>query len=446
MRFLIIKTSNEINDNCIANGLCKLLDDNEIRFNLKNLNATIEIDTEDFNIEDLIYIPITIEDCYNVNSSLSRTKDLFREQTNTGQLPKLNNFMENNLIDIFKYYNTLDEKYLNDEMILKDGALNIGSHYYTLSIRGNATPKSLKIESYKRHLAFLGWIYSTSYISNKEIEINSILIPKETQEICKPFQIINKENKIITVLKGEKENILMAEYYLETLKEYNFIHQNYEKIIFLELTKNSNKPLPNKSFDVKIYNWCNELCESFLKVLRFSNIDDKVKYITAQYVLCANSINFNKLIKIYAKYNQKINKKFMKEILNMYDNKYDICTDEVVSKLGNGLNRLFYYNNTAKQKKRNRCYEIQVQLLNVRNKFHIQKTIMMLLLEYNRVFKYELLNSKEKDDLFTKINSNQEAQIYSIGILAQANVFVDFEKIKKNNTINNENQEEIINE
>lgn len=422
MDFTVLKTSNEIEDICIAYGLCKLLKDNELQFELHNLKSRIVIETEDFEFEDLDYTTLTIEECRNVNSSMTQANI-------QSELNSLNPFMEENLIDIFQYFHTLDIRYLNKQMIKKADAIGVGNCYSTLGVRASQKEEKLKLPEYKRHLSFLGWVSGVSYIRNDNIEITSLLIPKNTDKIYNPFKFKNKNNETIVYLKDEKEVWLVARQYLETLREYNFIKENYKKIIFMQLTKAGKKPLADISFELPLYGWCSELIESFSKTLRYSTVEYNAKDITAKYIVKPNYINFSKLIKIYAKYNQKINSKFKEELLQMYSDRInDIYNNEIVIKLGAGLSKLFYYNDKASQKKRNMCYEIQVQLLNVSSKYNLQRAIKGLIFEYERVKNTQLLNQEELLSVINLIKDNKESKICADALLAHSKVFINFDK------------------
>ena len=151
LKFIKLKTSNEIEDICIVYGLCKILDDSMIDFKLKNLKSKIMIETEDFEFDELIFNDLTVEECRNVNSSMNLSNQ-------ESELKLLNPCIQENLINIFQYFNTLDEKYLTKQMDKKSDAIGVGTCYSTLGVRGSYTFKTLKVPEYIRHLSFLGWV------------------------------------------------------------------------------------------------------------------------------------------------------------------------------------------------------------------------------------------------------------------------------------------------
>ena len=166
----IIKTGNEIEDICITNGLATLLEMNDIDFTITQLKTKYKIEA-DFEIDELDYFDIDFEDCRLVNSTLSK-RDI------ESQLKNMNEYFNDNLINVFNYYLTLDEEYLKKDKLT--GCIQAGTGYYTLSIRASTDKKTQKTKEYKRHLVFLGFIKSVSYIKNDNIEINTILIPRQT--------------------------------------------------------------------------------------------------------------------------------------------------------------------------------------------------------------------------------------------------------------------------
>lgn len=424
MNFKVFKTDNEIETLCIANALANTLDFNEINYMMYNKRANITIETEDFDIEDLIFNPMIIEETYNINSSMSM-------KNNEGQIKELNNFMENNLENIFYYYLTHDNKYLSKEMTRNVKATGIGNYFHTLSIRqiNPIRPDALKIPIYIRHLAYLGWAKSVGYINNGDIEITTLLSPKQTNTIYKPFRFTYKDKetgeiKNLTRMKGDSDVLILAKQYLNTLLEYQFLNKSYEKIIVMSLTMAGNKPLSDKQYDLKIYNWSNNLLERFLNNLNYSTVNYDIKDITSKYILNPNYNNFRKLIQTYSKNDSMINKKHEEELLNMYSDKVKrIYNNEVVKKLGQGLNRLLY---------NKKGFEIQTKLYNVANEIHIQKCIREIIDEYYRNFKYQLLDHEELIEVINLINDKKEAKICSDALLANAKVFIKFKDEKEN--------------
>lgn len=423
MNFKVFKIDNEIESLCIANALSNILDFNEIDYMMYNKKSNITIETEDFDIEDLIFNPMIIEETYNVNSSMSM-------KNNEGQIKELNEFIENNLENIFYYYLTQDNKYLSKEMIKNVSAIGIGNYFHTLSIRATTSKKTLNIPTYIRHLSYLGWVKSVGYVNNGDIEITTLLIPKETDVIYKPFRFTYKDKetgevKNLTRMKGNSDILILAKQYLNTLLEYKFLSKNYKRIIVMSLTMAGNKPLSDKQYDLKIQNWSNDLLEKFLNNLNYSTVNYDVKDITSRYVLNPNYRNFRKLIRVYSKNDSMINKKYEEELLNMYSDKVKrIYNNEVVKKIGQGLNRLLY---------KKKGFEIQTKLYNVANEIHIQKCIREIVDEYYREFKkYQLLTQEELLEIINLINDKKEAKICADALLSNAKVFIKFKNEKNN--------------
>lgn len=435
MTFTILNTSNEIEDICIAYGLCKILADNDIEFLLKKLKSKITINTDDFDIEELEWIDVTIDDCYNINSNMN-SNDIKK------RLVKLNDFMskKENLCSIFKYYISLNENDLIDSLTKKCDSIGIGNCYYSLGKRAKdvSRVKPLRIPPYIKNLSFTGWVYGVSYICNDNIETSTILIPKETSIIYKPYEFTYKDEdteeiKIRRKISGTSNIVLSSRQYIETLRQYNFIKDKYDKIIFMQLSMSKNKPLADKSFELPIYNWDNELLERFSKILYYSTNDYDVKEVTANFILDTRYINFSKLIKMYSKKEQIMDLKFKEELLGMYTTRIqEIYNNEIVNKLGRGLHKLLY---------NKRGFTIQTQLYNVMNAFHLQKCIRQIVDEYSRVFKFPLITNEELIEIVNFIQDKKEAKICTDAILAMSKVFIGLKN--NNNNRDKENNKEV---
>lgn len=423
--FKVIKTANDIEDICVSYGICKILEDNEIDFELKDNKSMYSIYTEEFNINDLEFQNINVEDIWNFSSSANLTEKKGYIDGNQGSLG-LNKFLQDNLIDIFNYFLTGEFK----NGYKSTGSVSIGNCFYGYGIRANTNPKSLTISPIVKYLSMLGWIYGCSYCkTEKTCEITALLKPYNTDEVKKPFNFsyINKEmgeKKILVQIKDSSEINMMARLYLETLIKYEMLSDEYSGIIFMRSILSGKKPLSDKTISVKIQNLSHQYLDDLLKKLTWSNMDDNIKDVTARYVLNLESYNsFSKLIRIYSKYdNSKIDKKFKEEILNMYNKKIkDIYNSEVVNKLGDGFGRLL------RDKK---GFDIQVKLYSVANEKHLFRVIRTIIDMYSRNYisksgnNASIINDEELLQLTQLINDKDDAKICADALLSIGKVFI----------------------
>lgn len=416
--FKVVKTANNIEDINVAYGICKILDDNDIEFKLKDNKSIYSIYTDEFEIDDLIYNDITIEECWNVNKTSS-------QKETKGKIESVNYFLNEELQNVFKYL-------INNELEIKykdvDGT-GIGSCYYTHGLRGGKIPKALSVNPVRKYLAIIGWIYGCSYCLNDNIEITAMLTPKDTEEIKRPFYFstVDKETgdkKIYTKNKKKVSEInLMAQLYIQTLKTYSMLSDEYEDIVFMQNILAGNKPLYDKTRNIQLYNISIQYLEELLSKITWSIISEEVKDITSKYILNMKSYNyFSKLIRIYAKEsNTFINNKFKEEILNMYNEKVkDIYNNKVVNKLGKGFGRLL------RDKK---GFDIQVKLYNVANEKHLFRAIRHLIDTYSRNYIFNgknvsIINDEELMELTKLINDKEDAKICVDALLSVGKVFI----------------------
>lgn len=413
----IIKTGNEIEDICITNGLASLLEMNDIGFTITQLKTKYKIEA-DFEIDELEYLDIEFEDCRLINSTLSK-RDI------ESQLKNMNDYFNNNFENVLKYYFTLDEKYIKKDKSM--GCIQAGTGYYTLSIRASTNKKTQKTKEYKRHLAFLGFIKSVSYIKNDNIEINSILIPKQTNEILRPY-VFGKEDdetgefKVWTSMKKLSDIELISRVYLETHRQYSYLKRDYEKIIYMTFIPAGNKPLFGKTFELNIKPWSSDLCYSLNFDLFSRNSSYDTKDTLARYISDDRYVNFNNLIKTYAIDNKLIDYKYKEEFVNMYNDKIkEIYNNESVNKLARAFNRLSYDGVG---------FEIQSKLNSVANTFHLQDALVQLGDTYKRNYNYCAIVDEEFKEVLSLIDNKKDAKIVANAILA-GKVFVKFNKKNK---------------
>lgn len=416
--FNIYKTSNEIEDICISYGLCKLLEDNKISYELKDNKSMYIICTKEFNLDDLEYFEVDEDEIWNLNSGLNKTEKL-RNITN------LNNFMKENLNVIMKYYlgKHVETVFKNED------AIGIGNGFYSLGIRGSSSHKCLKVKSINKYLSMYGWFFGCSYCKTDDVELTTLLKPINTSELRIPFNFsyIDKETgeiKRLIKLRAVSGVNLAARLYIETLMEQRMLIKNYESIIYIQNIPAGNKPLNDRTYCLKIYDLSYEYLDELLKKLTWSTVPKDSKEATARYIVSITRYNsFSDLIKVYSKDNQVLNYDFMKEILGMYSETiYKIYNNEVISKLGFGFNRLL---------RDDKGFAIQVMLYNVANEKHFFKAVRYILDLYSRNYnKSSLINEDELKELTKLITNKEESKICADAVLALGKVFI---KVKKKN-------------
>lgn len=421
--FKVIKTANDIEDICISYGICKILDDNEIDYTLKDNNSMYSIYTDEFDFEDLIFQEINVEDIWNISSSANLSEKKGYIDGNIGDLG-LNRFISENLADILNYFLTgKSQKYKSTKSV------SIGNNFYSYGTRANTNPKALTINPINKYISMLGWVSSCSYcFKNKKSEITVLLKPYNTDEVKRPFNFsyIDKESgekKIKVKFDKESEINLMAKLYLETLMKYSMLSNEYSDLIFIQSILAGNKPLADKTKNIKLHNIPTKYMEDLLKKLSWSIYSEDVKDITAKYVLDLEKYNcFSKLIRIYSKEdNSKIQAEFKEEILNMYNEKVkNIYNNEVVNKLGKGFGRLL------RDKK---GFDIQAKLYNVANEKHLFRTLRHLIDTYSRNYIFNgrnvsIINDEELMELTQLINDKNDSKICVDALLSIGKVFI----------------------
>ena len=416
MEFKVHKTENEIEDICIAYGMCKILEDNNIQYRLKDELSMFVIYTDEFNLEDLEWFGIETDE---ISSFISSSFKKFEIDNNN---VALNNFFEdkNNLVNTFKFY--LGEETENFKPKKVKGIF-IGTGFYTLGIRGGQDKKAYETLEQKRYLAFLGWVYTVSYCKNKSIETTILLKPKDTDQLIRCFYLTYVDKKTgqiknLTTLRDNTETEIESQIYLKTLKEYNNLKDNYSEVYFIRQTQAGNKPLANITYSIDVNTLSNCLIDEMLPKITFSNTDKDVKDVTSKFILdIKNYSKLSKVIRVYSKKNQKLSTKSLKELLEMQiERVQEIFGNESLKILGKGLKRLL--DNKA-------GYEVQVALYNVRNTRSLLKAIRLELSVYTKNYQKVLLNSNQLENIINSIKTNKEAEIFADVILGYSKVFFD---------------------
>ena len=408
--FKIHKTSNEIEDICVVYGVCKILNDNDIEFRLKDNKSIYSIYTEEFDLENLEYYELDDKSkSWNVSSYTNNSEYI-------NKIIKLNEYMENNLINIFNY--------LLNEVKLKSNKIsysNLGNGYCSKSL---STPQgTTKGESYRHYLSIIGWIHGCSYINNKKIETTLLLKPIDTDEIKKPYNItyIDKEtgeSKILTCINGSSEINMIARLYCETMIKYNLVNTEYSEIILINSMMTANKPLSQKTFNLNIYNnFSSDFYKEMLKQITWSKIPIDVENATSNYILNIDKYNsFSHLIRVYAKNNSFIKNKLKEEMLDMYSETVkEIYNNKSIINIGKCLNRLL---------RDNKGHNAQIKLHSVANEKHLQSALKMILDEYRRCYNSYGLNNEDLLDVINMISNKNKAKICADAIIAYSKVFI----------------------
>lgn len=419
--FRVEKSANDIEDICVAYGLCSILESNDIKFTLKDNMSMYSIYTEEFDLEEIVFNDLNT-DCkpWNINTN-SNNKEMI------GRLKLLNEYFNSNMIDILNYYLGINKNKLE-----KESAVAIGSNYYTYSIRGGTGVGSLKVNKIISYMSMLGWIYSASYCINDKNETTMILKPKNTNEIKRPynFSYIDKETGEIKIMssfpKGDKGSHIntKAIMMVNTLINHNLLQEEYSDIICIQCEKGSNKPSADKTFNIKIPRLSQEFLNDIIKSLTWSKVDIDVKEVTSKYILDIYKYkNFSKLIRIYGKVdNAKINMKFKEEILKVYNDKInEIYNCESIIKLGRGLGRLL---------KDKSGFEIQTKLYSISNKFHLQRCMRMLIDSYRRKYDKYLIDDESVRNILNIAENKNDCKVCADAMISYAKVFINVKEEK----------------
>ncbi len=447
----VYHSSNEVEDICILNGLCKLLEMNDVDFKVEKLSDYYSLKHETFNYEEARYNPINEIECYTCNSSSNKSEKLM-------SINGANEFFKNNVVLTFKYFSIHNDELLKKEKMKKDaGSICNGSFFNTKGVRASTSAKSLKIYPMQRFAAFLGWVSSTNYIRNDDVEINVVIIPKVADRIIRPYEYRYPPDKETNEIKvktycGKREKrsdiIMLAEIYANTATEYLLYKKDndyeIEDILFMMLTKSGQKPLPNKCFQLPVYNWNRELYLKLVDILSRSYGNYDVRDVTARFILKPSLVNFHKLIHVFSKKNQLLELRFKEDLVNMYNNKVqEIHNNVTVQKLGRALNLLIY---------NKRGFEILTRLYTVRTCESLAVRIREIEDSYIRLKSSPILNKEEHTSLINLIDTNKDAVICANAIISYGRVFY---KAKKTNSQgktdikeadNTDNLEQIVDE
>lgn len=402
------KTENEIEDICVVNGLCKILNDNNLDWSYTSKKSHYLIHCEDFDDEDLIYCDINFKDANNINLSCLRWKD--------AQISETNIYFQNNVNKIIDLLNNKN----SDEFV---SAVSMGNYFYTQSIRLQTPKAETKVPLVIRRLSFLGHVHSVTMAENKKNQICFILLPKEDVEIksiIKPVtkRIVNKDGEeiYITRFRDDKEVEIMATCFIQTIIDLYYLKDKYKQIIIMPFTVSGNNVMPNKFYEVQIPIYSSDLCERLQKILYYSKYD--VKDITAKFILFNDYTTFTRLIEIYSKNEQTID--YREELITMYTNNVQrIFNNESVIKIGEKLNYLLY---------KKKGYELLTRLYTVSNEEQLVNIITGIIDEYQRYLNYSPLNQEEMNGIINLINTKTDARICSKAIIGNAKVFFNKNK------------------
>lgn len=425
-RFKVLKAENEVMELFIAYGLCHILEENLIPWTLTNKKSYFLIETEiDFNYRDLIFPEITEEARRVLPSIHTGVEGLKR-------IEKLNEFFNSvdNMEKIFSFYedvrNSMDEE--REKMIWgkkpdKERTTYSGTLYYTKGMRGKLSPGSHQISAFQNQLAFLGFISATNYIAT-DYEVNAVLIPKQTNELKKPYKSsVDKETaEIKPIYFGKKPitilNALLYAKCLRMLKTESMLDA-YDSVLFMKLAPTGNKPMPDKATIVPIIHAPIELCEQWEKWLESKAIPDELKYALSAWLLEQTVPAFIQFIKVASKNKILFKKERIEEWIQLQPEKVqEIFKHNSIKELGRGLGRLVYDG---------KGFPMQVALLNCQTVDVFVKTVRDILLAYKKEYNYLLLTDKQLEELMELVSVyGEDIHIISNAIVAYGSTI--FEK------------------
>ena len=428
----VLKEENEVMELSIANGLFYILTLNCISCRLINKKSMYLIKIEDdVNYEeDLIFTPLELEKIDNINSTMNK---LELEK----MLNKINDIFSNNelLSKIFKYYETLDETYLNKDLKSKEGTIYIGTLSYTKGLRSYTTSgaTSVKIPLYKKILSFLGFITATSYLQIKDVmEVNALLVPKDTDTYLQAEFITyqNKETgevkKLRLISNKDAKTISLARLYLLSLKSLSkrTILENYNAILIMQVTPTKNKPLNDKIIELPVHDLSLGFIKELLRKVEYSTMNRDSKLSLCDYLLNQDFESFSNMICTFSKNNTIMMDKYFEEMINMRtDIEKNIYDNEDIKTLGRGLNRLI----NDKE-----GFSVQVSLLNCLNKQQLIECIRNLNLLYFKKYKRYLLNDSQYTNILDLAESTKTLKIVRDCILTYSTIYVDSIRNNKN--------------
>lgn len=425
----ILKIENEIMEISIANGLMYILKFNNHKCKLLNKKGAYLIEISEYiDYSSLVFPTFNIEDLHkNINSSynLSETKKAFNT---IFEIMK----EKENMKALFKYYETLDEDVLNKEMKKKIKAVFLGTRTYGQGKTGlnkkNISPSS--ICQYERVPAMVGFSICSNYLRiDNIIEINMILVPKETDDIVKPAfkTFVDKETgeiKNLTKLsKCNYKTINLSELYLLSLMKMKeeFIINNYEDIFFITLKPTSNKPLADKLEILPVLNFSDDLLKKLYEIITWSVFDLDIKFALSNYLIFQDFYHFLDMINVFGKNkNFYLRENLIKELIDLQIDKVkSLYNNESIKKLGYGLKRLI---------NDDKGFNIQVQLFNMTDIIESSKIISEINFLYFRKYKKCLLNDKELKDILSEINTTNDIKALSSVLITYSSIFIPNKK------------------
>lgn len=450
----VLKEENEVMELSIANGLFYILTLNCISCRLINKKSMYLIKIEDdVNYEeDLIFTPLELEKIDNINSTMNK---LELEK----MLNKINDIFSNNelLSKIFKYYETLDETYLNKDLKSKEGTIYIGTLSYTKGLRSYTTSgaTSVKIPLYKKILSFLGFITATSYLQIKDVmEVNALLVPKDTDTYLQAEFITyqNKETgevkKLRLISNKDAKTISLARLYLLSLKSLSkrTILENYNAIWLMQVTPTKNKPLNDKIIELPVHDLSLGFIKELLRKVEYSTMNRDSKLSLCDYLLNQDFESFSNMICTFSKNNTIMMDKYFEEMINMrtdiekniYDNE-DIKTLKIVrdciltystiyvDSIRNNKNIRLFGEKINKFIKDNNEANIIKDLLNCTNKDNLEDIIV----DFNDLYKekYEEDAIYDEGDLLDLVKDDKTLKIFLDTVLANS---MRYTEIKRN--------------
>ncbi|MEI3892123.1 MULTISPECIES: hypothetical protein [unclassified Bacillus (in: firmicutes)] len=431
----ILKVENPIQELCIAYGLLAILRQNDVSCKLSNKKACYlieiydEVDYVEFFLDDLPF-----EKVNNLNSTINKSEI-------EKLLAKIQEFFEceQNLDNIFKYYETLDESIISSYK-RDEGALYVGTCFYSKGLRSYKAPKSERVYPFEKFLSFLGFHYASSYVRlSDEVEISWLLEPKEIEDVLKIelFSYVDKETgeiKSLRKIRDDSKVVTLSRIYLEIIQylKGEQISNNYDGLWVMQVVPTNNKPLMDKVKVFTILNLNEKSLEELLKKVTYSTVNRDCKYATASYVLNPDEDSLFKMIQQYVKRNETISENTAKELLKL--NAFqDIYNAEVITKLGRGLNRL------VRDKK---GYSLQVSLMSCVHEEDLIEVLQEMSLLYNRNYKTYLLNDENMNELMSLLNDGVKLKTLSNLILLSSNTYK--EKVQKNEKISLDNNQAYI--
>ena len=429
----IIKEENEVMELSIANGLFYILTLNNISCRLVNKKSMylIKID-QDVNYEnDLSFIPLELEKIDNINSTMGK-------KAKKDEIDKINRIFSRteSLVNIFKFYETLDKSYLSKELASSSNAIYVGTCCYSKGLRSytRSIPGQLSIPLYKRILSFLGFITSTSYLQIKDVmEVNALLVPKDTdlylqaEFITYPNKETGEVKKLRLISNKDAKTISLARLYLlslKTLSKYTIL-KNYNAIWLMQVTPTKKKPLNDKIIELPVHDLSFDFIEELLRKVEYSTMNRDSKLSLCDYLLNQDFESFSNMICTFSKNNTIMMDKYFEEMISMRtDIEKNIYDNEDIKTLGRGLNRLI----NDKE-----GFSVQVSLLNCLNKQQLIECIRNLNLLYFKKYKKYLLNDSQYTNILDLAESTKTLKIVRDCILTYSTIYVD--SIRNNKSI-----------